>query len=64
MLQKATASMREEMYFAVSPLMIFPQTLGRFRVYIRQAGNFVLYAAENEQFTPRHRQKLHDAGVT
>jgi HD-GYP domain-containing protein (c-di-GMP phosphodiesterase class II) len=64
MLHKATASMREEMYFAVSPLMIFPQTLGRFRVYIRQAGNFVLYAAENEQFTPRHRQKLHDAGVT
>ncbi|WP_029456792.1 HD-GYP domain-containing protein [Solidesulfovibrio alcoholivorans] len=64
MLHKSTASMREEMYFAVSPLMIFPQTLGRFRVYIRQAGNFVLYAAENEQFTPRHRQKLHDAGVT
>jgi HD-GYP domain-containing protein (c-di-GMP phosphodiesterase class II) len=61
---KAMATMREEMFFAVSPLMIFPKTLGRFRVYIRQAGNFVLYAAENEQFTPRHRQKLHDAGVT
>ncbi len=64
MLHKATANMREDMYFAVSPLMIFPQTLGKFRVFIRQAGNFVLYAAENEQFTPRHRQKLHDAGVT
>jgi HD-GYP domain-containing protein (c-di-GMP phosphodiesterase class II) len=51
-------------FFAVSPLMIFPRTLGRFRVYIKQAGNYVLYAAENEQFTPRHRQKLHDAGVT
>ncbi|WP_300164391.1 HD domain-containing phosphohydrolase [Solidesulfovibrio sp.] len=63
MLQKATANMREEMFFAVSPLMIFPKTLGRFRVYIRQAGNFVLYASENEQFTQRHRQKLHDAGV-
>lgn len=61
---KAMAFTREEMFFAVSPLMIFPQTLGRFRVYIRQAGNFVLYAAENEQFTQRHRQKLHDAGVT
>lgn len=54
---------QEEFYFAVSPLMIFPRTLGRFRVYIKQAGNYVLYAAENEQFTPRHRQKLHDAGV-
>lgn len=60
---KATMDSREDFYFAVSPLMIFPKTLGRFRVYIKQAGNYVLYAAENEQFTPRHRQKLHDAGV-
>jgi len=60
---KATTDSREDFYFAVSPLMIFPKTLGRFRVYIKQAGNYVLYAAENEQFTPRHRQKLHDAGV-
>lgn len=64
MLNKATAPSQEEQYFAISPLMIFPRAFGRFRVYIRQAGRFVLYAAENEQFTPRHRQKLHDAGVT
>uniref|UniRef100_I2PY63 HD-GYP domain-containing protein n=1 Tax=Desulfovibrio sp. U5L TaxID=596152 RepID=I2PY63_9BACT len=61
---KATMNMREETFFAVSPLMIFPKALGRFRVYIKQAGNFVLYAPAGEQFTPRHRQKLHDAGVT
>lgn len=60
---KAATHMREEMFFAVSPLMIFPKALGRFRVYIKQAGNFVLYAAAGEQFTPRHRQKLHEAGV-
>jgi len=60
---KATMNMREETFFAVSPLMIFPKTLGRFRVYIKQAGNFVLYAAENVQFTRSHQQKLHDAGV-
>lgn len=53
----------DDTYFAVSPLMIFPRTLGRFRVYIRQAGNYVLYAAAGEQFTPQHRQKLHEAGV-
>ncbi|MHC1790857.1 HD-GYP domain-containing protein [Solidesulfovibrio sp.] len=64
MLGKAMAVSHEEQYFAISPLMIFPQAFGRFRVFIRQAGRFVLYAAENEQFTPRHRQKLHDAGVT
>ncbi|EFL50671.1 metal dependent phosphohydrolase [Solidesulfovibrio fructosivorans JJ]] len=61
---KAIMNSREDFYFSVSPLMIFPKALGRFRVYIKQAGNYVLYAAENEQFTPRHRQKLHDAGVT
>jgi len=64
MLSKGTAPSQEDQYFAISPLMIFPKAFGRFRVYIRQAGRFVLYAAENEQFTPRHRQKLHDAGVT
>ena len=64
MMRKATAESQQANYFAVSPLMIFPKTLGRFRVYIRQAGNFVLYAAAGEQFTPAHRQKLHEAGVT
>lgn len=54
---------REASFFPVSPLMIFPRAFGRFRVYIKQAGNYVLYAAENEQFTPRHRQKLYEAGV-
>lgn len=59
-----TADARDDFYFSVSPLMIFPKTLGRFRVYIKQAGNYVLYAPAGEQFTPRHRQKLHDAGVS
>lgn len=61
---KTMTHSRPDAYFAVSPLMIFPKALGRFRVYIRQAGNYVLYAAAGEQFTPAHRQKLHDAGVT
>jgi HD-GYP domain-containing protein (c-di-GMP phosphodiesterase class II) len=64
MLGKAMKDMREEFFFPISPLMIFPKAFGRFRVFIKQAGKFVLYAAENERFTPYHRQKLHDAGVT
>jgi len=63
MLNKAMVPTQEDHYFAISPLMIFPRAFGHFRVYIRQAGRYVLYAAENEQFTTRHRQKLHDAGV-
>jgi HD-GYP domain-containing protein (c-di-GMP phosphodiesterase class II) len=64
MMGKASTCLRDANFFAVSPLMIFPRTLGRFRVFIRQAGRYVLYAAAGEQFTPSHRQKLHDAGVT
>lgn len=51
-------------FFAISPLMIFPRALGRFKVFIRQAGRYVLYAKENEHFTERHRKKLHESGVT
>lgn len=51
-------------FFAISPLMIFPRALGRFKVFIRQAGRYVLYARENEHFTERHRKKLHESGVT
>jgi len=64
MCKATTATTEQTTYFTVSPLMIFPKALGRFRVYIKQAGNYVLYAAAGEQFTPAHRQKLHDAGVT
>ena len=62
MMRKATAETQQMTYFTISPLMIFPKTLGQFRVYIKQAGNYVLYAAAGEQFTPAHRQKLHVMG--
>jgi putative nucleotidyltransferase with HDIG domain len=52
-----------ELFFAVPPLLIFPETLGQFKVYIKQAGRFVLYAGQDGHFTPRHRKKLHDSGV-
>jgi putative nucleotidyltransferase with HDIG domain len=53
----------KHLFFAVPPLLIFPETLGEFKVYIKQAGRFVLYAGKDEHFTPRHRKKLHDHGV-
>jgi len=54
----------KDRFFAVHPLLIFPETLGTFKVYIKQAGKFVLYAGQGERFTPRHRMKLHDNGVS
>lgn len=50
-------------YFAVSPLMLFPETLGRFSVYLRQGAEYVLYADSEERFTERHRRLLHESGV-
>lgn len=49
-------------FFAVSPLMIFPETMGRFKVYIRKGDTFFLFAKENEAFTRLHRQRLHENG--
>jgi HD-GYP domain-containing protein (c-di-GMP phosphodiesterase class II) len=53
----------EPPYFAVSPLMIFPQAMGRFKVFIKQAGHLVLYASEDETFSLDHLTRLHDNGV-
>ncbi|MFP5220950.1 MAG: HD-GYP domain-containing protein [Acidobacteriota bacterium] len=54
---------REPGYFAVSPLMLFPKAFGRFKVYIRQAGQLVLYASENEVYTREHLVRLSENGV-
>lgn len=50
-------------YFGISPLLIFPETLGRFNVYLRQQSGYVLYAQSGETFSPKHREKLHEFGV-
>jgi len=60
---QSEADQKDTDFFAISPLMIFPKTLGKFKVFIKQAGQYVLYAGENEQFTDKHRRKLHDYGV-
>lgn len=50
-------------YFAVSPLLLFPNTRGRFGVYLRIDGRMVLYAHPDEEFTDQHRRKLYSHGV-
>ena len=50
-------------YFPVSPVMLFPEVLGDFSVYLWQGGDFVLYTASGQKFTARHRQSLHKNGV-
>lgn len=50
-------------YFPVSPVMLFPEALGEFSVYLWQGGDFVLYTRSGQKFTVRHRKMLHDNGV-
>lgn len=50
-------------YFPVSPVMLFPEALGDFSVYLWQGGDFVLYNASGQKFTLRQKQDLHESGI-
>ncbi len=50
-------------FFPVSPLMIFPEAMGTFSVYLRQGSEFVLYTTSGQRFTEEHRQTLYQSGV-
>ncbi|WP_319541458.1 HD domain-containing phosphohydrolase [uncultured Pseudodesulfovibrio sp.] len=50
-------------YFPVPPVMIFPEALGEFSVYLWQGGDFILYTASGQKFTARHRQILQIKGI-
>ena len=50
-------------YFPVSPVMLFPEALGDFSVYLWQGGDFVLYTPSGQKFTTQHKQALLRDGV-
>jgi HD-GYP domain-containing protein (c-di-GMP phosphodiesterase class II) len=50
-------------FFAVSPLMIFPETRGDFKLFLKSGDREVLYTQEMELFTEQHRKRLADNGV-
>ncbi len=50
-------------FFPVSPLMLFPEAMGSFSVYLRQPEGHVLYTCAGETFTEEHRRRLHEMGV-
>jgi len=58
-----TRAARPVSYFPVSPVMLFPEALGDFSVYLWQGGDFVLYTKSGQTFTAKHRQVLHANGV-
>ncbi|NDV20497.1 HD domain-containing protein [Pseudodesulfovibrio sp. JC047] len=50
-------------YFPVPPVMMFPEALGEFSIYLWRGGDFVLYTASGQKFTIRHSQVLHKNGI-
>ncbi len=52
-----------EKFFVVSPLVFFPQTSGKFEVYLKSGEEYVLYTRAQEEFTIAHRERLHGHGV-
>lgn len=53
----------EKSFFPISPLMIMPDTLGDFAIYIkRDNGLYALYCGKNNVFTKQHMERLHDNG--
>ncbi|MEF2144922.1 MAG: HD domain-containing phosphohydrolase [Desulfovibrionaceae bacterium] len=51
-------------FFPVSPLILVPEAMGNFSVYLRQDNDFVLYAKGGEKFTEAQRHKLFESGVS
>jgi len=50
-------------FFGISPLLIIPETMGSFAVYLKQHDGFVLYSSSEEAFSEKHKQKLHEFGI-
>ena len=54
----------ESSFFPISPLMIMPDTLGDFAIYIKRYNNVqALYCGKESVFTKHHMQRLHDNGI-
>ena len=54
----------ENSFFPISPLMIMPDTLGDFAIYIkRDNGLHALYCGKDSIFTKQQMERLHDNGV-
>src|SRR6056297_1798883 len=50
-------------YFPISPLVLNPEVLTDFRVYLRLNDRFVLYTREKQRFTQILKDRLVDNGI-
>jgi len=53
----------EEIYFPVSPFMIFPEAYIELAIYLKKGRNYILLANQAEYFNERNKSVLHENGV-
>lgn len=55
----------EETYIPISPLLVLPNKIGTFTVYLKHKSSkdYVLYCPKGQTFTETHKQRLYDSGV-
>lgn len=51
-------------YIPVSPSLLFSETSGRFRIFLKQGDRFVLYTDRGDSFSSEKKKKLYDLDVT
>ncbi|BBD08535.1 HD-GYP domain-containing protein [Desulfovibrio ferrophilus] len=61
--QTSTPPLGENDFFAISPKLIRPWGKGRFTLFLKQGGSYVLYTRKGEAFTASHREKLDGLGI-
>ncbi|MFW5734208.1 MAG: HD-GYP domain-containing protein [Oceanidesulfovibrio sp.] len=50
-------------FFRVSPMVLFPETMNEFSVYLKHEKGYTLYCHADERFSEKHRRLLYENGV-
>ncbi len=53
----------DELFFPISPFMIFPEAYGQFGIYLRKGRNYLLFTRQGEEFSRKHKNILHENGI-
>ncbi|QJT09285.1 HD-GYP domain-containing protein [Oceanidesulfovibrio marinus] len=59
----ATSPLTGKDFFHVSPMLLFPETMNDFSVYLKHESGYTLYCHADERFTEKHRRLLYENGV-
>ncbi|MEM5787961.1 MAG: HD domain-containing phosphohydrolase [Syntrophobacteraceae bacterium] len=53
----------QDLYFPISPFMIFPEACPDFGIYLKKGKNYLLLTRQEEEFNSKHKRLLHENGI-